>query len=595
MDNEKIDTESLFRTIFFDSVIGMSVVGVDSRFKAVNRAFSEYVGYSEDELKQKCFLDITHPDDVAAGSEIVRKLLSGEVRSTHFEKRYTHKNGNFLWAMVYVMAVYDQNERPKYFISQVLDIRERKSFEVEKERLFDYERTLRVNAEKAESRALFLANASASLSASLDYRATLSNITRLVIPHLADWCWISFVVQDSIQTMALAHVSPKKQKVFEELDKLFPCYFEDPWGPGNTIRTGKPEITPEVSDDNYKSIAKNQTHLELLLKTETASTLCVPLVARGRTIGSIGAGFDRPAGRRFELSDLKFMEELAGRCAIAIDNALLYQEAQKAIRLREEFISIASHELKTPLTPLKMQLYLLREFLRTGEITVGSRAPELLRLIEGSSQQVEKITRLVDEMLDTSQIRAGHLPMNFEGVDLGRLISNVIESLRSGFDSAKSYVEFKTEGDLYGFFDPIRMEQAITNLLTNAIKYGAGKPIKIIVQSKAGIVHISIQDFGIGIARADQDRIFEPFERATTVQKFGGMGLGLYIARRIIQAHGGSIQVESVLGKGSTFLINIPLNENRSSKLKIEMESNFHSTPPVHRTVASIAVPDTVK
>jgi signal transduction histidine kinase len=264
--------------------------------------------------------------------------------------------------------------------------------------------------------------------------------------------------------------------------------------------------------------------------------------------------------RRFDRQDLALMVELARRASIAIDNARLYGEAQEATRVREDFISIAAHELRTPLTPLKLQVELVRRHLTKRGIELEPGGPALLKLIDGSDKQIDRLSRLVEDMLDTSRVATGQLTLDLESVDLSELVRELVERLQPELSRAKCSLELRVEPNVVGRWDRVRIEQVLINLLTNATKYGAGKPIELTVTTGAGLATIVVRDFGIGIAPEDRQRIFERFERAVSRRGFGGLGLGLYVARQIVQAHGGAIRVESEIGKGSAFIVELPLS-----------------------------------
>jgi len=235
-------------------------------------------------------------------------------------------------------------------------------------------------------------------------------------------------------------------------------------------------------------------------------------------------------------------------------------EAEKAVRLRDDFISIASHELKTPLTPLKMQVQLIKRHLVSGVLAGHPKSSELITLLESSNEQLNDLTRLVNDVLDVSRIRVGQLVLDINKVELDGLVQNVLNRLHSEIVRSGCSVNFRTDASVEGRWDRIRLEQAITNLMTNALKYGRGAPIDVQLDRQNESVSITVQDYGIGIEKTDQIRIFEQFGRAATIKSFSGLGLGLYITREIVVAHGGTISVESDPGNGAIFKIVLPTN-----------------------------------
>jgi signal transduction histidine kinase len=234
-------------------------------------------------------------------------------------------------------------------------------------------------------------------------------------------------------------------------------------------------------------------------------------------------------------------------------------ERRAAIRARDEFISIASHELKTPLTALKLRL---GSALRLGERLTGAGDPEgekMARALAASSATADRLGTLVDDLLDVSRLTAGRLSLRIERVELGELLRDVVGRLREQAAEVGSTIELSIAADISGAWDRGRLEQLVTNLLSNAIKYGLGKPITVSAEAVAQRLRLRVHDGGIGIPRADQSRIFQAFERLPTAERVGGLGLGLYIGRQIAVAHGGSLTVESAAGAGATFTLELPL------------------------------------
>jgi signal transduction histidine kinase len=233
------------------------------------------------------------------------------------------------------------------------------------------------------------------------------------------------------------------------------------------------------------------------------------------------------------------------------------EQLAAAVRARDEFLSIASHELKTPLTALKLQSQ-IRERQVVRNDTAILNPPAFLEMCRSDAKQVERLVRLVDDMLDIGRLGAGGLSMRFEKFDFAEMVREVSDRLKPQFALSGSSLEVECRGNLFGDWDRERMEQVVMNLLTNALKYGDGKPVKVEAVESGECVRLSVKDRGLGIEPENQSRIFNRFERAISPQVIGGMGLGLYITKQIVVAHKGTIQVESEPGKGSTFIAFIP-------------------------------------
>lgn len=229
-----------------------------------------------------------------------------------------------------------------------------------------------------------------------------------------------------------------------------------------------------------------------------------------------------------------------------------------AVRVRDEFLSIASHELRTPITPLQLQMQGFLFMLEQGQFE-NMPVDELRRMLEVSNTQVTRLSRLVSQILDISRLNAGRLALEPGRFDLSSLVRDILEQLRYEITISDCSLKADIEDGVVGEWDKLRLEQVIVNLLSNSLKYGAGKPIEIRLRSVEGAAVIEIKDNGIGIDAKDQERIFGQFERAVSAKHFGGLGLGLFITHQIVQLHGGKITVESAPGKGAKFVVELPL------------------------------------
>jgi PAS domain S-box-containing protein len=235
------------------------------------------------------------------------------------------------------------------------------------------------------------------------------------------------------------------------------------------------------------------------------------------------------------------------------------KKLEEALSARDEFLSITSHELKTPLTSLKLLSQIARKELENNKSSVLS--PEKVqKLIIQTDELVNRLNRLVDDMLDINRLRANKFKIIMDHIELKDLISEVIERMRPSMVKAGTLPEFKCSTKIEGYWDRGRIEQVVTNLLTNAMKYGNQKPVKINLERQENLAILSVEDQGMGILEADKRRIFNHFERAISASEVSGLGLGLYITHHIVAAHGGKIWVESE-GKdsGSKFIVHLPI------------------------------------
>jgi predicted ATPase/signal transduction histidine kinase/tRNA A-37 threonylcarbamoyl transferase component Bud32 len=426
---------------------------------------------------------------------------------------------------------------------------------VENASLLAKERAVRAAAEEEKIRSAFLAEAGALLAESLDTDETLARLARLCVHAMADWCVIDLLLDGrEVRRVAGAHADPAKEPLIQELQRRYPPRWDSPHPAARVLRSGEPLLIPELSDDELRSTCEDDEHARIIRELGIRTGLAVPLAARGQTLGVISLGSAAP-GRRYGRADLELARELARRAATAVDNARLYCKAQEAIRLRDEFLSVASHELYTPMTSLMLSLQSMVPAAKAEQLLEPKALRKRLELV---SRQGQRLIRLIGELLDVSRIETGSLLLMPADIELGTLVRDVVERLEPDLTRAQCALSIQASAPVNGRWDGSRLDQVVTNLLSNAIKFGPGNPIEISVSAEAGVARLAVRDHGIGISPELQERIFNRFERAVPAKHYGGLGLGLYISRRIVEAHGGSIRVESQPGAGATFTVELP-------------------------------------
>jgi signal transduction histidine kinase len=236
-------------------------------------------------------------------------------------------------------------------------------------------------------------------------------------------------------------------------------------------------------------------------------------------------------------------------------------ERDHAALARDEFLSIASHELRTPLTALSLQI---QQGLRTLRRTLPSGTLDQAEpFFVGAQRSLGRITRLTSELLDITRIGEGRITLVREPVELAGLVREVVDRLEAPRAAAGSEIRIAAAGEVLGSWDRARIEQAVDNLISNAIKYGAGKPIEVSVEERDSKAHLVVKDAGVGIEPADQLRIFQRFERASG-GRASGFGLGLWIVEQVVRAHGGKVTLKSARGAGATFAVELPLRPPES-------------------------------
>jgi PAS domain S-box-containing protein len=462
-----------------------------------------------------------------------RRALAGEDDPTAELQIRERADGRRWWTQIRARPVRDAAGVPRLAVNIWRDVTEER---------------------RRASEALFLADATALLSSGLDHRETLNRLARLAVPRLADWCAVDLLEDGELRSMAVAHVDPAKLELARELQRRTRPDPQAAHGAAWVVRTGRSELLPDIPDDVLEAGVSDREALVLVRQLGLRSAVVVPLTAGGRTFGALTL-VSAESGRRFDERDLALAEDVSRRAALAVDNALLYQQARRAVRIRDEFLSIAGHELKTPLTALLLRLEGLRRLLQgEGEM---DRSRWLERMMKATDHGT-RLARLVDELLDVSRISLGKLMLERAPLDLGEVVAEVTDRLHEEATRAGSPIQVRLVSPVRGNWDRMRIEQALHNLLANALKYGRGRPIEVTVLARDGRTVVTVRDQGIGIDPDHHQRIFDRFERAVSDREYGGFGVGLWVAKEIVVAHGGSISVQSAPGQGATFTMELP-------------------------------------
>ncbi len=421
--------------------------------------------------------------------------------------------------------------------------------------------TYHKESQHIEEHLKYLAEASKILSSSLDYKTTLNTIASLAVPKIADWCTVDVLeLPNDIQQVAVAHKDPKKVKWAIELRKKQPIDMESPTGIPNILRTGKSELYPLISDEMLVSNAKDEEELRLLRSLKFRSAMIVPLFSQTKPIGAI-TFVTTDSSRHYHQADLFMAEELATRASVAIENARLYKGSQDAITVRDEFISVASHELKTPVTSVKMFTQVLKK--HSEQIGDTKAVSHLTKM----DKQLNKLTELIYDLLNISKIQAGRMEFKEQVFDFDKAIHEVVDVLQQSSDKHKLVIKGKTGKKVCG--DEERIGQVVNNLISNAIKYSPkADRVLITLTATNGMVGLSVEDFGIGMSSEHLGKIFERFYRVydTTDKTFPGLGIGLYIASEIVNRHKGTFKVVSMQGKGSKFCFSLPVYMEKPSE-----------------------------
>jgi signal transduction histidine kinase len=394
--------------------------------------------------------------------------------------------------------------------------------------------------EAAAQRAAFL-DAFARGLFSLDPREVGARAVAMVVPRLGAAALLWVVNREGVlECVAFKHADREKEAILLEYVRASaaPAHLE------HVVRQGHSLLTPDLNQEHGIG-AKERAVIERLA---FRSAMAVPLVAGGKTFGTMSFA----AEHHYDSDDLALAENVADRVAAALENARLYEMAGEAIVARDELLVLAAHELRTPLTALQLRTeHQLRVAERTGDPAERARS-------EATARDVRRFAALVDHMLDALNIRSQGITLACSPCDLAALVREAVARLASRSQKAGSTISVDSASSLTGRWDRGRLQKVVDVLLDNAVKFGNGAPIAVTVRTDS-VAELTVRDRGIGIASDRLSAIFDPFARAVPKEHFGGLGLGLYIAKAIVEAHGGSITVESRPGEGSTFVVRLPL------------------------------------
>jgi signal transduction histidine kinase len=412
---------------------------------------------------------------------------------------------------------------------------------LDRARLDQAERQVRAEAYRIYGQLETLARAGTMSSTPRDVDATVRTVVALPLSEFADGC-IFEAMDEDLPTLEVAHVQPEQEQAIRNFLGPEPS-FRNP-----ALREwARDAIEPrllEVSDKFWEASEPQQT--AALERLKMRALIIVPLQERGRRIGMLT--FVRMLDA-YEEADLPFAAELSRRLSSVLENARLYDEARRAIQLRDDFISIAAHELKTPLAALQMRLSML-----VGKVEGTPTYASAVRC----ESYARDLSALVNQLLDVTRMAAGQLRLDLEPVDIVQVVRDVVARQADVAHQAGAQIRLVLPVRLVGVWDKIKLEQVVGNLLANAIKYGQGAPIAVSIAATDKICELVVHDAGGGIDPEEQNRIFRRFHRLTT--SGGGFGLGLWIVKQVVEALGGTVQVDSALGAGATFTVSLPLS-----------------------------------
>lgn len=502
----------------------------------VNPAFERITGHARaDVLGRNSRLLQSHRSDQATIDEIRSGIA--ERREINVVILNQRGDGTPFWNELRIAPLFDEDGVLTHFVGIQTDVTARKL---------------------AETWTGFLARASDHLGASLDYRSALADTAALAVPLIGDLFLVDLVDEQGRTYHAASRFFDLEPDTSDAVLAAWADHPDDAHGAALAIRTGESGFTRSVRDEGPRSLLRDDGHFQRLTGVCLRSMVSVPLTARGRVLGALTIATTSQSDRDLDTADLHLMEDLARRVALAIDNALLFAEAEAAVRARDQFLSIAAHELRTPVSSIKGYAQMLLRAQRKGTIT----AERIKRSLETIDSSTDRLTLLTSDLLDVSRIRLGQLPLRPADLDLAAKVRSVVQRHQESIGGSHRIDVSVQPGAYLVMADGDRIDQVLTNLLQNATRYSPGcDRIDVTLGVRNDEVTLAVRDQGIGLPPGDDSGIFAPFERATNAiaHNLPGLGLGLYICRGIIERHGGQIWAESDgEGCGTAFVVTLP-------------------------------------
>jgi PAS domain S-box-containing protein len=543
------ESEQRFRDIADTAPVLIWISDASALCTYFNKPWLDFTGRTLVEELGNGWAEGVHPDDY---ERCLDTYLSAFAARQPFEMEYRLRRADGQYRWIYDKAVPRFTGQGDFvgFIGSCSDI---------------------THTKRVENQHRFLAEASRIFASSLDYDTTIRRLTEISFTRFGDLCIIySYTPQGTIEPVLIAHSEPDKEALARQVLAKYPIDPDGSYPVAQTLRSGISVLIPHITDELLIRLARDVDHLSAFRSVGLQSYMCVPLISRKRVIAAMTI-FSIRSERIFTRDDLALAEELAQRAGVAMDNALLYKEretlleqehmarlaAEEAIHNRDEFLLVAAHELKTPITSLRgFAELLIRQMNKTGSLDPA----HLQRALKVIDTQSIKLSRLIEQLLDVSGIHEGKLPLQLQLTDIVSLIRDVVS--RSRVDTTEHPIMLHGVPSLEVTVDPWRMEQVMINLLDNAVKYSpeGGKITVDVSVREIGTFTITVQDEGMGVPEDQRPSLFERFHQAHRQHHLGGLGLGLYITRRIVEQHGGTIRAQFPPEGGSTFIITLPIH-----------------------------------
>jgi PAS domain S-box-containing protein len=534
-------SESLLSAIVQSSDDAIVSKDLNSIVTSWNPAAERMFGYSAQEMIGRSIRLIIPPDRQHEEDEVLARIGAGE-RVEHFETKRMRKDGSIVDVSLSVSPIRDSEGQIVGASKIARDISDRIR--------------ARAAAERGRQHTAYLAQLSAAFAASLEPEQVLTTVATLSVPFFADWCAVDIIQgTGQVERVTVRHVDPAKVELVTRVRDRY----EDPRSPSSpatVIRTGQAAIVPSITDEMIaESAGGDLERLALVRSLGLISYVCLPLTVHGRTIGALTFA-TAESERHYDADAIHIAQDAAARTALAYDNARAYEQLQVANQLKDEFLATLSHELRTPLNAILGYARMLR-----AGILKEERRNQALETVE---RNAITLTQMVEDVLDVSRIAAGKIRLHIQPVDLPAVVRDALATVSPAAEAKGVRLQSVIESDVGRVSgDPDRLLQVFWNLLSNAVKFTPrGGRVQLRLQRVNSHVELSVSDTGVGIRGEFLPHLFERFRQgdSTTTRAHGGLGLGLAIARRIVELHGGRIEAFSPgEGKGATFRVAFPV------------------------------------
>jgi PAS domain S-box-containing protein len=528
------ETDARFRQLADAMPQIVWTAGPDGEVDYLNRRWEEFSGQPAT-IGNAAWGPLLHPDEAGpAGQGWAASVRTGNPFEMELRLQ-DRRDGGYRWHLLRTVAVRDEHGRVARWFGTATDIDAQK---------------------RAEASSRYLAQASAVLAEVVDYESTLQKVANLAVPHFADWSAVDVVNDDgTLRRLAVAHRDVDKIRLAHELMRDYPPDPDAPTGGYAVLRTGRPELVAEITDDMLTRGARDERHLGLIRSLGLRSYLCVPLAVSGTPLGVL-TFVTAESGRRYAEADLVLATDLAHRAAVAVENTRLYQALRDADRRKDEFLATLAHELRNPLAPIRNALQIMK--------LVGGDAGAVEKSRGMMERQVGQMTRLIDDLMDLSRISRGKIVLQKTRMKLADAVQDAVDAARPLIEERGHALVVEVPPEpLSVDADRTRLAQVFANLLNNAAKYTErGGRIRVAVERQGGDVVAAVEDNGVGIPAHMLTRVFDMFTQVdrSLEKSQGGLGIGLNIVKRLVEMHGGDIVAESDgHGAGSRFVVRLPV------------------------------------